>query len=90
MRNHTLKLITGIVAFLIVALNGLPPAALAQANGKSHALRGFSDASAAAEIGWEEKMRAIPKPQLLREYMKHLSAEPHHVGSYNFKTRSHG
>ena len=81
MPNHTLKPITGIVASLIVALNGLAPAALAQANGKSHALRGFSDASGAAEIGWEEKMRAIPKPELLREYMKHLSAEPHHVGS---------
>jgi N-acetylated-alpha-linked acidic dipeptidase len=81
MRNHTLRTITGIVASLIVALNGLPPAALAQANGKIHALRGFSGASAAAEIGWEEKMRAIPKPELLREYMKHLSAEPHHVGS---------
>jgi N-acetylated-alpha-linked acidic dipeptidase len=26
-------------------------------------------------------MRAVPKPELLREYMKHLSAEPHHVGS---------
>lgn len=81
MNRHMLKTITGIVASLIVALNGLAPAALAQANGKSHALRGFSDTSAAAEIGWEEKMRAIPKPELLREYMKHLSAEPHHVGS---------
>jgi N-acetylated-alpha-linked acidic dipeptidase len=81
MHRHTLKTITGIVASLIVALNGFPPAVLAQANGKSHALRGFSDAGAAAEIGWEEKMRAIPKPELLREYMKHLSAEPHHVGS---------
>src|SRR3989441_4195 len=81
MYRQMFKTITGIVASLIVALNGLPLAALAQANGKSHALRGFSDASAAAEIGWEEKMRAIPKPELLREYMKHLSAEPHHVGS---------
>jgi N-acetylated-alpha-linked acidic dipeptidase len=26
-------------------------------------------------------LRAIPKPELLREYMKHLSAEPHHLGS---------
>jgi N-acetylated-alpha-linked acidic dipeptidase len=81
MHRQMFKTITGIVASLIVALNGLAPAALAQANGKSHALRGFSDASAAAENGWEEKMRAIPKPELLREYMKHLSAEPHHVGS---------
>ncbi len=81
MHRHALKTITGMVASLVVALNGVAPAALAQANGKARSLRGFSDASAAAEIGWEEKMRAIPKPELLREYMKHLSAEPHHVGS---------
>jgi N-acetylated-alpha-linked acidic dipeptidase len=30
---------------------------------------------------WENKMRSVPKPELLREYMKRLSAEPHHVGS---------
>jgi N-acetylated-alpha-linked acidic dipeptidase len=81
MQRHTLKTITGIVASLVVALNGVAPSALAQENGKTHSIRGFSDAGAATEIGWEEKMRAIPKPELLREYMKHLSAEPHHVGS---------
>ena len=30
---------------------------------------------------WEEKFRAIPNPQNLREYMQRLSARPHHVGS---------
>lgn len=30
---------------------------------------------------WEEKFRAIPKQENLREYMKKLSARPHHVGS---------
>lgn len=30
---------------------------------------------------WEEKFRAIPKPENLREYMKKLSARPHHLGS---------
>jgi N-acetylated-alpha-linked acidic dipeptidase len=30
---------------------------------------------------WEEKFRAIPNPQYLREYMQRLSARPHHVGS---------
>jgi N-acetylated-alpha-linked acidic dipeptidase len=80
--NQTLiKRITVIVASCIVALNSFGLAALAQSNGKNHALRGFSDASAATEISWEDKMRAVPKPELLREYMKHLSAEPHHVGS---------
>ena len=81
MHRHTLKAITGTVASFAVAINLLPPVVFAQSNGRAPSLRGFANASAAAEIGWEEKMRAIPKPELLREYMKHLSAEPHHVGS---------
>ena len=36
---------------------------------------------AADSSQWEEKFRAIPNPQLQREYMQHLSARPHHVGS---------
>jgi len=31
--------------------------------------------------GWEEKFCASPKPENLREYMKKLSARPHHLGS---------
>src|SRR5688572_10512356 len=81
MHRHTLKVVTGIAASFIVALNALIPSAFAQANGKIRSLRGFSGANAAAEINWEEKMRSIPKPELLRDYMKHLSAEPHHLGS---------
>jgi N-acetylated-alpha-linked acidic dipeptidase len=42
---------------------------------------GFSASASQSEIEWEQKMRAIPKPELLREYMKRLSAQPHHVGS---------
>lgn len=30
---------------------------------------------------WEERFRAIPKPENLREYMEKLSARPHHLGS---------
>ena len=30
---------------------------------------------------WEQKFRAIPSPQNLRDYMQRLSARPHHVGS---------
>src|ERR1017187_3237473 len=30
---------------------------------------------------WEEKFRAIPNPQNLRDFMQRLSARPHHVGS---------
>src|SRR6266581_6994214 len=44
-------------------------------------LRGFSAESAKAERDWEAKFRAIPSPDSLREYMRRLSARPHHVGS---------
>lgn len=81
MHRPTQKTITAIVASGIVALNSFVSPALAQSDGKGHALRGFSEANVASQISWEEKMRAIPKAELLREYMKQLSAEPHHVGS---------
>ena len=35
----------------------------------------------AAEREWESKFRALPSPDNLREYMRHLSARPHNVGS---------
>lgn len=44
-------------------------------------LRGFSAEEARVERQWEEKFRAIPSPENLREYMRRLSARPHHVGS---------
>lgn len=30
---------------------------------------------------WQEAFRAIPEPARIREYMKRLSARPHHIGS---------
>jgi len=33
------------------------------------------------QTDWEEKFRAIPQSERLKEYMRVLSAEPHHVGS---------
>jgi N-acetylated-alpha-linked acidic dipeptidase len=42
---------------------------------------GYSDKSTQTERDWEQKFRAIPEPANLREYMQHLSARPHHVGS---------
>lgn len=44
-------------------------------------LQGFTRASSAAEREWEAKFRAIPSPDNQREYMRRLSARPHHVGS---------
>ena len=45
------------------------------------ALTGYSAHSSQTERDWESKFRAIPNPDNLREYMKRLSARPHHVGS---------
>ncbi len=45
------------------------------------ALVGYSPRSSQSEREWETKLRAIPDPANLREYMKRLSARPHHVGS---------
>lgn len=44
-------------------------------------LRGFNTSEAQTERQWESKFRAIPSPDNLREYMRRLSARPHHVGS---------
>ncbi len=45
------------------------------------ALRGYSQRAAGSEFGWERKFRAIPQQDRLREYMRRLSARPHHIGS---------
>ena len=42
---------------------------------------GYSGEASRVEREWEMKFRDIPKPDDLREYMKRLSARPHHVGS---------
>jgi N-acetylated-alpha-linked acidic dipeptidase len=44
-------------------------------------LVGDSPRSSQSEREWETKFRAIPDPANLREYMRRLSARPHHVGS---------
>ena len=57
-----------------ILLVGLAPASSAD-------LRGFTAESAKAQREWETKFRAIPSPDSLRQYMRRLSARPHHVGS---------
>src|SRR5215831_2284616 len=44
-------------------------------------LVGYSPRSGSTEREWEAKFRAIPDPANLKEYMRRLSARPHHVGS---------
>src|SRR5271165_697472 len=45
------------------------------------ALVGYSPRASQSEREWEAKFRAIPDPANLKEYMRRLSARPHHVGS---------
>src|ERR1700676_1524766 len=44
-------------------------------------LVGYSPRSSQMEREWETKFKAIPDPANLKEYMRRLSARPHHVGS---------
>ncbi|HZS48368.1 MAG TPA: transferrin receptor-like dimerization domain-containing protein [Blastocatellia bacterium] len=82
MRSNTRRLSYLILAVILTLSQALTPFALAQSsNGTNPTMRGYSQTQAKAEMSWEQKMRDIPKPDLLKEYMKVLSAEPHHVGS---------
>src|SRR2546421_407168 len=64
-----------------IAACGLGLLLIGLAPAPSGELRGFTAESAKAEREWEAKFRAIPSPDSLREYMRRLSARPHHVGS---------
>lgn len=61
--------------FLLVVLTAAPLGA------DEPFLQGFTKTSSASERQWEQKFRALPSPQLMRDYMQRLSARPHHVGS---------
>jgi N-acetylated-alpha-linked acidic dipeptidase len=43
-------------------------------------IRGFTAANSERQRQAEEKFRAVPKPENLREYMRATSDEPHHAG----------
>lgn len=45
------------------------------------AIRGFSAEQAREESAWEQKMRTIPQPDLMRAYQAELASAPHHVAS---------
>jgi N-acetylated-alpha-linked acidic dipeptidase len=44
-------------------------------------VRGFSETQMKDQWAWEQKMRAIPQPTLLHEYMEFLADAPHALGS---------
>ena len=65
--------ITGFAVFFVVSL--------ASTGAENAPLQGFTPANSVAEREWETKFRALPSPDNQREYMRRLSARPHHVGS---------
>jgi N-acetylated-alpha-linked acidic dipeptidase len=71
---------SGLIASIVFASISLAPIG-AHVVADEKPLAGYSVESSRAEKQWEEKMRAIPEPDNIREYMKRLSARPHHVGS---------
>jgi N-acetylated-alpha-linked acidic dipeptidase len=86
MRPKTARKISSIALFIAIVVAQAAPPVRAQSNGAAGAngaprLRGYGDAGAKAQVALEERFRAIPQPELLRAYMKEMSAEPHHVGS---------
>ena len=67
-----------LAAVVLVLALGFPAPVLGAGD---DALAGYSAQSGPTEREWEGKFRALPDPANLREYMKRLSARPHHVGS---------
>jgi N-acetylated-alpha-linked acidic dipeptidase len=61
-----------LLALLFVPVVDSQPAA---------AMRGFTAPGAALQRETEQKFRAVAKPENLREYVRAISAEPHHAGS---------
>jgi N-acetylated-alpha-linked acidic dipeptidase len=69
------RLLVGVLfSFLIISVG-------AAETGPSQSILGFSGEAARLEREWEAKFQAIPKTENLRDYMKRLSARPHHVGT---------
>ena len=71
MRRWTASVLVTMLAVILSASAAEEPAPL----------QGFSAESSRSEREWETKFRDIPDTSNLRDYMKRLSAYPHHVGS---------
>jgi len=71
---------TLLLAAFVVAAASLAPLK-SRVTADDVPLYGYSSESSRTERQWEDKMRAIPDPKNLRDYMHRLSARPHNVGS---------
>jgi N-acetylated-alpha-linked acidic dipeptidase len=68
---------TGMLVFFLLGL--------VSTGAEDEPLQGFTHATSTTEREWEVKFRALPSPDNQREYMRRLSAHPHHVGSAHDK-----
>jgi N-acetylated-alpha-linked acidic dipeptidase len=68
------------VLLVVIAVSAVSPW-LRSGSSDEPVLSGFSAESSRAERQWEDKFKAIPNPQLMRDYMQRLSARPHNVGT---------
>ena len=68
------------LAFLVGLIFCIPLVTVGQQQEQA-SLAGFFGNSATAERTWEQKFRAIPSPDNMKQYMQLLAARPHHVGS---------
>ena len=66
-------------AFMFLVVFALAAVGADEPQGRG--LAGYSADGARVERDWEMKFRALPSPDNMREYMKRLSARPHHLGS---------
>jgi N-acetylated-alpha-linked acidic dipeptidase len=69
-----------IKTFILGLLLFLPAVTIGQQEEQAK-LAGYLGDSAATEMSWEQKFRAIPSPHNMDSNMQLLAAEPHHVGS---------
>lgn len=76
-----MKLTRALLATLLCSTTLIPLTAANSAMPDEQPLYGYTAASSRAERDWENKLRAIPDPKLMRDTMQRLSAHPHHVGS---------
>ncbi len=71
----------GVTLIWLCVFSLVPPAGSGEQTDPTQAIAGFSNQTARAQREWEQKYRALPSPDNMREYMRRLSARPHHVGS---------
>src|SRR5581483_9671908 len=88
MRKFALGIVCGLFAIFLPALGAAPKQQEAPATAGNQQpatteapMLGYSAQSARAQRDLEQKFRAIPSPQNMRDFMQRLSARPHHVGS---------